>query len=172
MILGLDLATHTGWAVASNDGKIISSGMQDFSKKRGEDNGLLFLRYRKWLKDLLQQHVFIPEQQTLVAYEAAHFRGGAATELCVGMQTHTQSMVAEMKAAGMDILIAPVRTGVLKKFATGSGAAGKEEMIAEARKWLDHEPATDDEADAVMIARWASNEFYVLIEPTGRTRKP
>ena len=45
MILALDLATHTGWAVASNDGKIISSGVQDFSKKRGEDNGLLFLRF-------------------------------------------------------------------------------------------------------------------------------
>ena len=89
MILALDLATHTGWAVASNDGKIISSGVQDFSKKRGEDNGLLFLRFKKWLKDMLKDHVLIPMQQTVVAYERAHFRGGAATELCVGLPPYT-----------------------------------------------------------------------------------
>lgn len=162
MILGLDLATHTGWAVATEDGQIVSSGMQDFSKKRGEDNGILFLRLKKWLKDILTEYVLLPGSQTIVVYEAAHFRGGGATELCVGMQTHTQSTIAELRAAGHSVLIAPVRTGPLKKFATGSGGASKEEMIVAARKFIDHDPATDDEADAIHICRWAANEFFAL----------
>ena len=49
-ILALDLATMTGWATLI-DGKI-NSGVQNFSKKRGESNGIMFLRFNAWLREI------------------------------------------------------------------------------------------------------------------------
>ena len=44
-ILALDLATKTGWALW--DGARIESGVQDFTKGRGESNGMLLLKFNK-----------------------------------------------------------------------------------------------------------------------------
>ena len=147
--LCLDLATQTGWAVVEN-GIIKASGSQSFKKKRGESNGIMFLRLHKWLDDMVQ----LCETTVIVVYEQAHFRGGAATELCVGMQTHTQSWCARM-----GILCAPVTTSELKLHATGSGGAKKPVMIAAAAKILGREPIDDNEADAVHIGMWAVDQF-------------
>jgi Holliday junction resolvasome RuvABC endonuclease subunit len=148
------MATKTGWCLCKNNGQIVESGMQDFVKKRGESNGLLFLRFRKWLVDLAKT---LPAGETnLIAYEQARFRGGAATELCVGLQTRAQEIAAEL-----DIESAPVTTNTLKKFATGKGrTAGKQPMIDAAKPFLGRDPIDDNEADAVHIARWAANEFF------------
>ncbi len=154
MILGLDMATKTGWCLCKNNGQIVESGMQDFVKKRGESNGLLFLRFRKWLTELTKQ-MEGSKEQNLIAYEQAHFRGGAATELCVGLQTRAQEMAAELK-----IESAPVATNTLKKFATGGGKAEKPQMIAKAKTILGRDPIDDNEADAVHVARWAAAEFF------------
>lgn len=150
-ILGLDMATKTGWAILIN-GKIVESGVQDFSKRRGESNGLLFMRFRKWLHDLTQTAGI-----DLIAYEAAHFRGGAATELCVGLQTRAQEIAAEL-----GIESAPVQTNTLKKFACGHGKSGKEAMIEKARTILGRDPIDDNEADAVHVAGWAEMEFLTF----------
>lgn len=147
MILGLDMATKTGWCLLEN-GKIIESGVQDFSKKRGESNGLLFLRFRKWLHVLAQNVSFI-------SYEQAHFRGGAATELCVGLQTRAQEIAAEL-----GIESAPVHTAALKKFACGHGRADKTQMVFEAKKLIGRNPIDDNESDAIHVARWAESEFF------------
>jgi len=148
MILALDLATRTGWAIVQ-DGRVIESGVQDFTKRRGESNGLLFLRARKWLSDIVLTHV-----PNLIAYEQAHFRGGAATEICVGLQTRAQE-----QAAACGIESAPVSSGRLKKWATGSGSAGKPEMIAWAASKLGRQPEDDNEADAVAVGLWAAGEY-------------
>lgn len=150
-ILAFDCATKTGWAISDGKGKILESGVQDFSKKRGESNGILFLRFRKWLENLIAM-----TEPDVIAYERAHFRGGAATELCVGLQTRVQE-VAEAKK----ILLLPVTTSQLKKFATGKGNAGKEEMISAARVVLNREPIDDNEADAVHIARFTADEVGI-----------
>lgn len=145
-ILSLDMATKTGYAIAI-DGRIIESGVQDFTKRRGESNGILFMRFRKWLTDLV-----ILTAPDVVAYERAHFRGGAATELCVGLQTRAQEIAAEHQ-----IECLPVHTGELKIFATGKGNAGKPEMVYAAAVVIGHEPADDNEADAIHLARFAFN---------------
>ena len=147
-IIGLDCASKTGFAI-SERGKIIESGVQDFTKKRGESNGLMFLRFRKWLKELVE--LTSPD---LLAYERAHFRGGAATEICVGLQTRVQEMAVEF-----NIPCAPVATGTLKKFATGIGNAGKPEMMEASIKHLHRNPIDDNEADAVFISLWASDNY-------------
>lgn len=150
LILGLDLATKTGWSLIL-DGRVVESGTQDFTKRRGEGNGLLFLRARKWLSDFAT--IRIPD---LVAYEQAHFRGGAATEICVGLQTRAQEQAAEWGVES-----APVPTGSLKKWATGSGGAGKAEMIAWAAARIGRHPEDDNEADAVAVGLWAAAQFDV-----------
>jgi Holliday junction resolvasome RuvABC endonuclease subunit len=156
IILGLDLATRTGWAVVK-DGRVIESGVQDFSKRRGESNGVLFLRARKWLSEF-----GCPTPPHLVVYEQAHFRGGAATEICVGLQTRAQEMAAEW-----GIESAPVPTSTLKKWATGVGRAEKAAMIAWAAERIGRQPEDDNEADAIAVGLWAAEEFEVRRQESG-----
>lgn len=151
IILGLDMASKTGWAIFdSSTHRVIESGVQEFPLKRGESNGGRFLRFRAWLKQITG---FLPPIE-LVAYEQAHFRGGAATELCVGFQTRAQEIAAEM-----GIVCEGVHTGTLKKWATGSGSAGKGIMMLKAAKYLGRNPIDDNEADAVLIAVWAAETY-------------
>lgn len=147
-IIGLDLATKTGWAIFK-DGKLFESGVQDFSKKRGESNGMMFLRFRNWLNSVLA----IPGI-TCVVYEQAHHRGGAATEIAVNLTGRVQECCAER-----GIEYATVHTGTLKKWATGSGAADKGQMMARAVTYLGRKPVDDNEADACLIAAYGWEEY-------------
>lgn len=148
IILALDLASRTGWAIV-RDGRVIESGVQDFSKRRGESNGVLFLRARKWLSEFGH-----PTPPDLVAYEQAHFRGGAATEICVGLQTRAQEIAVEWGVES-----APVPTSTLKKWATGVGRAEKAAMIAWAASKIGRQPEDDNEADAIAVGLWAAEQF-------------
>lgn len=147
-ILALDTATKTGWAIWDGD-RILESGVQDFTKRRGESNGLMFLRFRKWLYSLCE--TVMPD---LIAYEQAHHRGGAATEIGVNLTGRVQEI-----AAAMGVETVPVATGTLKKFATGRGNAEKTEMIEAAFTFLGRDPLDDNEADAVHLARFAAQEY-------------
>ena len=146
MILALDTATKTGWALLK-DGCIYESGVQDFTKRRGESNGLMFIRFRAWLTAMLVHPV------TLIVYEQAHHRGGAATEICVNLTGRVQEL-----ATDKGIEYASVHSASLKKFVTGSGRADKSAMIAYATSCLGRQPLDDNEADAVCLAMWAHNE--------------
>ncbi len=148
--LCLDLASKTGWGIM-RDGALLASGTQDFTKRRGETNGILFLKFRNWLTTVMLPHLDTGGKGARVlVYEQARFRGGAATELCVGLQTHAQSWAADH---GVECV--PVQTQVLKKHATGKGNAPKEAMMAAAGKILGRPPIDDNEADAVHIGTWA-----------------
>lgn len=147
-ILGLDCATKTGWAL-SEDGKIIESGVQDFTKKRGDSNGMMFLRFRTWIGNMIVMHGV-----KVCAYEQAHHRGGAATEVCVNLTGRVQE---ECVAHGIEYT--PVHTTTIKKFATGKGNADKALMIEAAAKFLGRHPIDDNEADAVMLSLCAGKEL-------------
>lgn len=184
MILALDCATKTGWCLWDN-GKIIESGVQDFAKQRGESNGAMFLRFRHWLKSMIigfgfkgivapsdlerlrygdglvvkvsndEELVPFPMNKiSFVIYEQAHHRGGAATEISVNLTGRVQEICAEL-----GIEFASVHTGTLKKFATGRGNTDKSEVMAKAREILGREPLDDNEADAVMLAKYASENY-------------
>lgn len=109
--------------------------------------------WKKGLADFLEA-LFKPSE--IVAYERAHFRGGAATEIGVGLQTRAQEVAAELK-----IETFPVTTTQVKKRATGKGNASKDEVMAEAQKIIGRWPQTDDEADAVFIGLVAVEELEV-----------
>jgi len=143
IILGLDTGTKTGWCLLK-DGKIVESGVQDFSKLRGESNGALFLKFRTWLNHILQE-----QRVKFVAYEMAHHRGGAATEICVNLTGRVEEVCHEL---GIEFTGVPSMT--LKKWATGKGNADKSRMIEVAKSALDREPIDDNEADSVLLAMY------------------
>ncbi len=136
-ILALDMATKTGWAM--NDPSV--SGVENFAVRRGESPGMRFVRFVAWLEEIIEK-----ARPDLVVYEQAHHRGGAATEVAVGLATHLQSTLARH---GIDHT--SYHTATIKKHATGRGNAGKEEMMAAYRERFGSRPVDDNEADA----RWA-----------------
>ena len=105
-ILALDCATKTGWAIVK-DGKIYESGVQDFSKRRGESNGAMFLKFRRWLKNLLDEDV------NLVIYEQSHHRGGAATEIGVNLTGRVQEACAEGEVEYVSTHTATLKNGLV-----------------------------------------------------------
>ena len=152
--VGFDMATKTGWAVKQDD-IILASGMQDFSKRRGESNGIMFLRFRRWVLELLSN---LSKKPVAVGYEQAHFRG-SGTEVLLGLQTHLQGVCAELELENIG-----VHSGTLKKWFCGSGKASKQEMIKEAAIKMGRDPIDDNEADAVAVACWTYNEFVYVRE--------
>lgn len=149
-ILALDLGTTTGYCCEH------VYGTQVFDVKRGESPGMRFLRLRKWLDEIVQ----LAGPIDLIVYEQAHHRGGAATACCVGMVSHVLSF-----AADKEIDVMPVHTATLKKWATGSGRAGKPEMIA-AAKAKGYDPDDDNDADACLL--YAYGQATILPEGEGR----
>lgn len=150
IILGIDAATKTGFAIW-RDGRISDSGVMDFSKKRGETNGILFLRFRKWIEDML-----LTVRPDLVIYEQGHYRGGYATELLVGLHTRILEAAAGASPA---IEAGVVRTWELKKAVCGSARAEKSEMIEAAEYITGKRMQDDNEADAVAIAWWGAQNY-------------
>lgn len=166
-ILALDLATSTGWAARDRAG-VVTSGVQVFELRRGESNGMRFLRFRRWLREVFELNrmgiwsrhddAHAPlEHRGVIAFEQAHHRGGHATSLAVGLVT-----VVLEEAAAQGVETSSVHTATLKKHATGSGRAGKPDMQAAAlKRW--GKPAggelQEDQADALCVLGWALDEI-------------
>ena len=158
-ILALDLATKTGWAMW--DGARMESGVQDFTKRRGESNGMLFLRFNQWLGTITARHLMnFGSCVDLMVFEQAHHRGGAATEIAVGLMTRVLEFGARY---GIDHT--SVHSLTLKKWATGSGKADKVIMRAAACKFTKPERHIglmgDDEADAILLLQYALEKFTI-----------
>ena len=147
-ILSLDCATQTGWATLINGN--IESGMQDFSKRRGESNGMLFLRFNQWLRDMIK----LSDKFNLVVYELAHHRGGAATEIGVGLMTRAQEFAVEMGAE-----YTGYHSATIKKRIAGYGKASKEEIMAWFQKTTGRAPIDNNESDARAILELAIKDF-------------
>lgn len=155
LILGLDLAVHTGWAICV-DGEIIESGVQSFDLQRGESPGMRFLRFRSWLKTLYGEALTInhdrsagihPAGPAVLAYEQSHHRGGPATMVAVGLATRVLELAAEVGCESL-----PIHSATLKKRITGSGRASKADMIAAAEQRVGRQGFSEDEADAICCA--------------------
>lgn len=152
-VLAIDAATRTGWAARLDYGTT-ESGVEDFSKRRGESNGMLFLRFNRWLALMCDTWHF-----EVLAFEQAHHRGGAPTEIGVGLATRIMEAAA---ARGIEHV--SVHTATIKKFATGKGNAEKSEMVKAAnrmpRSATSRPVITDDnEADAVCLLNYVIKEI-------------
>jgi len=149
-ILAIDCGTKTGWAALKDCS--LEHGTETFDLQRGESRGLRFLRFSNWLREM--GVLVMPK---LIVYEQAHYRGGAPTEILVGMTTRVQEYAS---AHGLEY--AACHTGALKKFATGNGRAEKEQMREAAKRlWglPQDEKLTYDEADALCLLAWAKERY-------------
>lgn len=136
-LLALDLGTRTGWCL--REAERITSGVQKFELGRGESPGMRYIRFTRWLDE-------VGHAVKVVAYESAHQRGGAATEVAAGFATHVQAWCA---LRGIEHVA--VHTGTLKKYATGHGKSDKTEMLHAVRQRWKPDVISDDEADAVAL---------------------
>jgi len=146
-ILAVDMALQTGWAYWTGGHPI--SGTQSFRLQYGESLGMVFLRFEGWLTRTFTVETVPPD---LLVYEAAHHRGGAPTQIGVGMVTILLKFCAEH-----NIEHCPCHSQTLKKYFTGKGNASKGEMMeAAAARWNKWGlcPADDNEADALALLAW------------------
>ena len=144
-ILALDLGTTTGWALRGSDGHI-TSGSESFRPQRFEGGGMRFLRFKRWLNELLSAShsinaVYFEEVRRHAGVDAAHAYGGFKGHLTAWCEHH-------------NIPYQGVPVGTIKKHATGKGNAGKDDMIASVRL-RGHTPVDDNEADALALLHWA-----------------
>ncbi|PPU90998.1 crossover junction endodeoxyribonuclease RuvC [Xanthomonas albilineans] len=144
-ILALDLGTRTGWALQHSDGTI-TSGTEPFTPQRFEGGGMRFLRFKRWLNEVLStanpiHTVYFEEVRRHAGVDAAHAYGGFMGHLTAWCEHH-------------QIPYQGVPVGTIKKHATGKGNASKDDMIASARR-RGHTPIDDNQADALALLHWA-----------------
>ena len=150
MILALDTATKTGWALIKG-GSVYESGVQDFSKKRGESNGIMFIRFRRWLSDMLKES----KPDMLVYEQTGHsFKNASAMEIAFNLSGRAQEIADEHF-----IPYTTYTPSALKKFATGQGRADKAAMIEACKEKSGIPPKDDNEADAILLGLMAYEEY-------------
>lgn len=139
-VLGLDLSSNSGYAVADN-GEIIVSGTKRLKGKLGQR----LQEFEEWLRSFIREHC--PDS---IVYERPHFRGYAATLSGVGLIATVEKISYET-----GLHCEGVHTATLKKFATNYGKANKAAMTGAANlatgKQLEV-VANNDEADAIHLA--------------------
>ena len=148
LILALDQASHTGWAVADFSGRIFKSGTEEFKGTPGAR----FFKFREWLEKTVSE-----VHPVVIAHEIPHFRGYAATLIGVGLVA-----IIKMVGYSFGLPVYGVHTASLKKFATGKGAASKVEMTDAASDIVGSSLSAidnNDEADAIHIARYCAANY-------------
>lgn len=155
MILALDLGTETGWCRTTPG--MWQSGHVSFKEGRHSGSGMRFVLFRAFLNKIVAD-----EKPTVVVYEevrrhigtdAAHAYGGYLATLQAWCHEN------DMPYQGVPV-------GTIKKHATGSGSAGKLQMMESAGRILGRAlsdmmatvyVADHNEADAVCLADyWVS----------------
>ncbi|MBF0260439.1 MAG: hypothetical protein HQL97_01205 [Magnetococcales bacterium] len=139
-LLALDFGMKTGWALHQLDGTI-TSGTVEFRPGRYEGGGMIFLRFKRWLDQMLSAsdvaEVCFEEVRRHLGVEASHAYGGFLGHLSAWAEEH------QIPYQGI-----PVST--IKRHATGKGNAGKEAVI-QAMQAKGHRPGDDNEADALAL---------------------
>jgi Holliday junction resolvasome RuvABC endonuclease subunit len=146
MILGVDTSTSCGWALLLTDGRRVQSGVWNLKPLDDEGAGARFTRLHDRLDALRRTFPRI----THVAYEIpGHLRTQAAVLSCFGITTHVESWCERNQLEYFGFAPSEV-----KNAAGLGGRVEKPEMIAAAdRIWAPYSFATDDEADAMFLAR-------------------
>ncbi len=144
-ILALDLGSTAGWAVVE-DGRVIMYGEQEFPGDRANR----FRLFRQWLLRRLRDY-----SPDTVIFERPFCRGLHATRSLWGMAGIVEEVVVDC-AACLDIV-----PSTLKKWATGSGRANKEQMITRAEELIypDERSLREHEADAIILGLYAAENI-------------
>ncbi len=135
-ILALDLGSHLGYAILSNE-KIISGT----KKLKNKTFGQRFLDFLQWLYWTLDQYeigkVYFERVRRHLGTEAGHVYGAFMYILAAVCEAH------QVPYEGCEV-------GEIKKYITGHGRATKDDVV-KAVSNLGFSPADDNEADALSI---------------------
>ncbi len=135
-ILALDLGSHLGYAILSNE-KIISGT----KKLKNKTFGQRFLDFLQWLYWTLDQYeigkVYFERVRRHLGTEAGHVYGAFMYILAAVCEAH------QVPYEGCEV-------GEIKKYIAGHGRATKDEVV-KAMSNLGFSPADDNEADALAI---------------------
>ena len=153
-VLSLDLGTSTGWAVLKEDGSILS-GSINFRPRRFEGGGMRYLRFGRWLDEILQMcpevhEVYFEEVRRHLGVDASHAYGGFLACLSAWCEKN------EIPYEGIPV-------GSIKKYIAGKGNASKQEVI-KAVQDRNHDPKDDNEADAIAL-------LYLVIDKMVQSTK-
>lgn len=148
-----------GWAYTDEDCVDPSnSGAVSFATKRHENKGMRFVRFRQFLEKItfgLHCEDEGDEPKCIIYYEEVVFhRGASAAHVYGGWLAIMHSFCDER-----NIPYSGVPIGTIKKRATNSGRAAKEDMIRAARQsW--GQTMTHDQADAAWVLQCGIDEIY------------
>lgn len=157
IVLGLDVATHTGVAVFT-EGVIVHREVVYFPPegKHAANHPSRYARYSRYgaaIEDLLTQwavtHVFI---------EGYGYANKFTLATLVELGTTVRQVLHESDARWYE-----VPPGKLKKFVTGSGVAKKDLMLLNVFKRFGVSCESDDEADAVALAYFGAAHMGLAI---------
>lgn len=148
--LSLDLGTFMGWA--SYDNGKYEYGTVNFSIEPYSENMILkSFQLKKWLQQKINS--LSPE---IIVYEQVLTHKGYKANKTYNSFENTVS--ANCLLSQIPMKAVPVTR--IKKFAAGSGAAPKSEMI-EAVKRMGHMPKDDNQADALALLEYTINHQEV-----------
>lgn len=152
--LGLDIATKTGYAYSLGGAR--NSGWWDSSASPRESRNMVYLHFRTRLLELLE--AVAPD---LVIIEQAIKRGGASTEVLMGLHGVARATIAEKCPLALVTTLPPA---TLRKWATGKGRGKKKDMMRVVNeRWGGLYPggstASEDEADARALLEYAIEKY-------------
>lgn len=146
-VLALDLGTNTGFAIRVKSGKVMY-GTQVFKNDRFSGGGMRFVRFNKWVEDMIRMNdvhrIVFEEVRKHAGTDAAHAYGGFLAYLtgcCEALKVPYEG----------------VPVGTIKRHATGKGNANKDQMIAAVKK-LGYDPKDDNQADAIALLEYAISQ--------------
>jgi len=137
-VLALDLGTTVGFALLDEAGAL-QVGHRTLSGEEGER----YEAFRRWLSRAFQWL----GRDGCVAFEDVRFNRGRS--YIPGLRA-----VLMAECVARDVAYVGVGVSELKKWATSNGNAPKSAMVEAAGRFTDR-PLTEDEADAVLVAKWA-----------------
>jgi Holliday junction resolvasome RuvABC endonuclease subunit len=153
-ILALDPATLTGVAHSSGYRATWRLVVCD-----SEHRGLKLVRLRRAILD-----VAATLGVDLIAYENAAFGAGKRQMTTTAFHCRLAGVI-QLVAAEIGAAFLEFTPTAIKKFATGSGAADKSQMIAAARSQLSVDVADDNQADALWVLELAKHHLAEQAKP-------
>jgi len=140
-IIGLDVSTHCGWAIASRDG-IIETGTIHYPKKD------FAYRIRRWDAYATDIFVLVEKHSVEIAVVEGYIHGGR----WVNNSMFELGAIVRHSLMACGIPVLEVSPTSLKKFTTGKGRASKQEMLAAVKDLWGFETKDDNQADALALA--------------------
>lgn len=176
-VLALDLGITTGWSVYYQPlgvkGRGCTTGVFHLPPKDATGNGHRFRVFEAWLEDQVRYY-----SVAMICYEKVlpKHKSSAQAALSNGLRASIEKI-----AATYQLTVEHIHNQTLKKWATGSGRADKQDVMRAAlRRWKHdpvwksavHKPLDDNQVDSLWVLNWACHTFLALECPWADRPEP